>query len=150
MPSSFIVSTTSAETDLTTPAVWATTTGVLAGRPCIVRLHSIEALQTEFPARVDWSQVVALTTVGPDIAETVRTRFPAAPSPVVIPNGIDVSRFAPSGREAARRALGLPLEAPVVGVVSGLWDLKGPDLLLEAMARTRSPARLDVIGAGPL
>ncbi|NDD28378.1 MAG: glycosyltransferase family 1 protein [Proteobacteria bacterium] len=68
---------------------------------------------------------------------------------VVIPNGIDVSRFAPSGQEAARRALGLPLEAPVVGVVSGLWDLKGPDLLLEAMARVPR-VTVAIAGDGPM
>ena len=34
-------------------AVWATRNDVLAGRPCVLRLHSIEALQTEHPARVD-------------------------------------------------------------------------------------------------
>ena len=38
--------------------------GVLRGKPCIVRLHSIEALQTDYPAQVDWRQVHRLITVG--------------------------------------------------------------------------------------
>jgi glycosyltransferase involved in cell wall biosynthesis len=79
-------------------AVWATTSGVLAGRPCILRLHSIEALQTDFPARVDWSQVHRLVLVGGDIANLLSSRFPAiagAVPMVQIANGIDLERFTP-------------------------------------------------------
>src|SRR5947209_7154486 len=43
-------------------AVWATRSGQLGGKPCVVRLHSIEALQTHYPAELDWSQVSRLIT----------------------------------------------------------------------------------------
>jgi glycosyltransferase involved in cell wall biosynthesis len=80
-------------------AAWATTApGVLGGRGCVVRLHSIEALQTDFPARVDWARVDALVTVGEDIAALVRARYPgvaAAGRVAVVPNGIDLARFRP-------------------------------------------------------
>lgn len=78
-------------------AVWATRSGLLAGRPCIVRLHSVEALQTDFPARVDWGQVSRLVVVGEDIASVLRARVPAlAAWPLaVVANGIDTARFAP-------------------------------------------------------
>jgi glycosyltransferase involved in cell wall biosynthesis len=75
-------------------AVWATQSGVLRAKPSVVRLHSIEALQTDFPDRMDWRQVSRLITVGDDIADTLRDRFPGAPAPIMIPNGIDMARFA--------------------------------------------------------
>jgi glycosyltransferase involved in cell wall biosynthesis len=68
---------------------------------------------------------------------------------VVIPNGIDVARFHPASAREARAVLGIPAEGPVIGVVSGLWSLKGPDLLLETVARV--PGALVVIaGDGPM
>jgi glycosyltransferase involved in cell wall biosynthesis len=78
-------------------AVWATQSGVLDGKPCVLRLHSVEALQTDFPARVDWLQVNHLITVGTDIATMLAKRFPAMPPALpitVVPNGIDLRRFA--------------------------------------------------------
>lgn len=110
-------------------AVWATQSGVLAGRPCVVRLHSIEALQTDFPARMDWSQVHRLVLVGEDIADIVRTRFPAAAGRQIriIPNGIDLARFAPSDR----------LDRHRVGWVGHLEPKKNPMLLLQIAHRLR-------------
>ena len=112
-------------------AVWATRSDVLRGRPCIVRLHSIEALQTEFPAQMDWSQVQRLVTVGEDIAALVRTRFPASAGVAaeIIPNGIDLARFAmaPLGR----------LDRYRVGWVGHVEPKKNPMLLLQIAHRLR-------------
>jgi glycosyltransferase involved in cell wall biosynthesis len=110
-------------------AVWATTSGVLDGRPCILRLHSIEALQTDFPARVDWSQVHRLVLVGGDIAEVLTSRFPAiatAVPMVQIANGIDLARFAPGAPERFR-----------VGWVGHVEPKKNPALLLQIAHRLR-------------
>lgn len=85
-------------------AVWATNGTRLTGKRCVLRLHSIEALQTDFPARVDWSRVNHLITVGDDIAEVIRTTAPGAPQPRVIPNGIDCDRFAPGAGDRYRIA----------------------------------------------
>lgn len=108
-------------------AVWATQSGVLGGRPCVVRLHSIEALQTDFPARMDWIQVDRLVTVSDDIAEILRERFPAAPEPIVIPNGIDMERFALGNPERFR-----------VAWVGHLEPKKNPMLLLQIAHRLHS------------
>jgi glycosyltransferase involved in cell wall biosynthesis len=108
-------------------AVWATQSGLLRGKPCVLRLHSIEALQTDFPARVDWTQVDRLVTVSTDIAEILRERFPAAPTPVVIPNGIDMDRF----------ALGTPNRFHVAWV-GHLEPKKNPMLLLQIAHRLHS------------
>ena len=86
-------------------AVWVTRSGLLRGRPCIVRLHSIEALQTEFPARMDWPQVHRLITVGEDIAELVRARFPptAGVAMQILPNGIDMEQMPTRDTSAVER-----------------------------------------------
>jgi glycosyltransferase involved in cell wall biosynthesis len=123
-------------------AVWATTSGVLAGRPCILRLHSIEALQTDFPARVDWTQVHRLVLVGGDIADLLATRFPAiaaAVSMVQIANGIDLARFAPGAPERFR-----------VGWVGHVEPKKNPALLLQIAYRLRQlDPRYTFHAAGP-
>jgi len=110
-------------------AVWATTSGVLAGRPCILRLHSIEALQTDFPARVDWTRVHRLVLVGPDIAAVLASRFPGlagAVQTVRIANGIDLARFAPGAPDRFR-----------VGWVGHVEPKKNPMLLLQIAHRLR-------------
>jgi glycosyltransferase involved in cell wall biosynthesis len=110
-------------------AVWATNPGVLAGRPCILRLHSIEALQTDFPNRVDWTQVHRLVLVGGDIADLLASRFPAiaAAVPMVrIANGIDLARFAPGTPDRFR-----------IGWVGHVEPKKNPMLLLHIAQRLR-------------
>jgi glycosyltransferase involved in cell wall biosynthesis len=113
-------------------AAWATTVpGVLGARPCVVRLHSIEALQTDFPAQVDWGRVAALVTVGEDIAALVRERFPAVAAAgrmAVVPNGIDLARFRP-GAEAPD-----PFQVAWVGHVE---PKKNPMLLLQVAHEVR-------------
>ncbi len=107
-------------------AVWATRE-VLAGKPCIVRLHSIEALQTDYPGRVDWSRVSVLVTVSEDTAGVMRSRFPAIRVPVaVIPNGIDMQRF----------RLGAP-DPFRIAWVGHLEPKKNPMLMLQIAQRLR-------------
>lgn len=123
-------------------AVWATTSGALGGRPCLVRLHSVEALQTDYPARVDWRQVDALVTVGDDIDALVRDRFPAsaaAGARHVIANGIDLERFRP-GQPDRRR----------IGWVGHIEPKKNPMLMLQvmhALCRAEAGYSLHVAGA---
>ncbi|MCC6763825.1 MAG: glycosyltransferase family 4 protein [Deltaproteobacteria bacterium] len=52
-------------------------------------------------------------------------------------DGIDCERFAPGGGAAVRRELGVPAEAPVVGIVGHIQGWKGQDLVVQAMARLR-------------
>lgn len=53
-------------------------------------------------------------------------------------------------RDAARQALGLPSDIPVVGWVGRLSIEKGPDLLVEALAQLRGEAHVVVIGDGSM
>lgn len=70
-------------------------------------------------------------------------------------NGIPVQRFVPSPerRAHARRALGLPHDAPVIGAVGRLVELKNHRLLIEqmpALVAAWPQLRLVILGGGPL
>ncbi len=73
---------------------------------------------------------------------------------LVVPPGVDLDRFRPGDRTAARRAVGIPDDAVVLLFVGRIQPLKAPDLLLEAAARMladdpelRGRLRVQVIGA---
>ena len=104
-------------------AVWLTNSDRLDGRRCVLRVHSIEALQTDFPARVDWTRVDRLITVGHDITDVLLTNtktIPADLRPTLIPNGIDLDRF--------RAGAG---DRYLVGWVGHVEPKKNPMLLLQ-------------------
>ena len=104
-------------------AVWATTSDCLAGKKCVVRLHSIEALQTQFPANVNWSRVDRLITVGDDITAVLLAGHPSIAGylqPDIIPNGIDLGRFAAGQGDRHR-----------IAWVGHLEPKKNPMLLLQ-------------------
>jgi D-inositol-3-phosphate glycosyltransferase len=91
-------------------------------------------------------------------AETLAQRFGgnasrwAGPQLPVIPLGCDVERFAGLARQrpAARVALGLPAEQPIVAFVGRIQPLKAPDVLLRAAAllppTPSGPVRIVVAG----
>ena len=63
--------------------------------------------------------------------------------------GVDTEVFRPGDRVAARRALGLDLDVPIVLNVAGLERRKREDLLIACVARLRAhgvPARLVCVG----
>jgi D-inositol-3-phosphate glycosyltransferase len=73
---------------------------------------------------------------------------------LVVPPGVDLERFRPADRAAARRAVGLPDDAVVLLFVGRIQPLKAPDLLLETAARMladdpalRDRLRIQVVGA---
>jgi glycosyltransferase involved in cell wall biosynthesis len=115
-------------------AVWATRNAIVpVDKPCIVRLHSIEALQTPYPVQVDWSRVTRLVTVAEDITEVLLAAVPsiAAAVPIqIIPNGIDMARFRPGNPDRFR-----------IGWVGHLEPKKNPMLLIQIAHRlfTRDP-----------
>lgn len=72
---------------------------------------------------------------------------------VTIPPGVDLRRFVPGSRAAARRAVNLAPDAVVLAFVGRIQPLKAPDVLLRAAAELlrRDPAlrrRLVVLVAG--
>ncbi|GAB3355133.1 D-inositol-3-phosphate glycosyltransferase [Modestobacter lapidis] len=54
---------------------------------------------------------------------------------LVVPPGVDLQRFSPGDRQAARRRVGVPADAVVLLFVGRIQPLKAPDLLLQAAAR---------------
>ena len=73
---------------------------------------------------------------------------------LVVPPGVDLDRFAPGSRAAARRAVGTPDDAVVLLFVGRIQPLKAPDVVLHAAAAMladdpalRSRLRVHVVGA---
>jgi glycosyltransferase involved in cell wall biosynthesis len=119
-------------------AVWATREGIAAGRPTILRLHSVEALNTDYPARIDWSRVDRLVTVGEDIAALIAPRVPLAP--IVIPNGVDLARFRPNPHPG-----GAP-DPTKIAWVGHIEPKKNPMLLLQIAAQLRATHEFHIAG----
>ena len=70
-----------------------------------------------------------------------------------IHNGVDTDRYVPRDGMAIRLELGLPLFAPIVGILAALRPEKNHELFLAGaaqIARTLPEARFLVIGDGPL
>jgi len=93
--------------------------------------------------------------VSQDIADEMAARHLVAPQKLeVVLNGINTEPFRhPTDRAAVRAELGVPLDAPLVGTVGRLTEVKRQDLLLAAFARVRAAhpaAHLLVVGDGPL
>lgn len=69
-----------------------------------------------------------------------------------VPTGIDLTRFAPADKLAARRTLGLEPEGTYIGIVGTLRSWKGHTYLLEALVRLKTAQtglRLLIVGDGP-
>ena len=62
---------------------------------------------------------------------------------VTIPPGVDLRRYTPGDRYAARAALNLPANAVVLAFVGRIQPLKAPDVLLRAAAELLAQARAD-------
>jgi sugar transferase (PEP-CTERM/EpsH1 system associated) len=92
--------------------------------------------------------------VSADVAREVRDYRIVAPGKVaVVPNGIDVDRFARAEPADPGDGLGIQPGARVIGTVGRLTEIKRQDLLIRAFARVaaRHPAaRLLLVGDGPL
>ncbi|MFD2090075.1 D-inositol-3-phosphate glycosyltransferase [Blastococcus deserti] len=73
---------------------------------------------------------------------------------LVVPPGVDLDRFSPGDRSAARRAIGITDDLVVLLFVGRIQPLKAPDVLLHAAAQLladdpalRSRLRVHVVGA---
>lgn len=93
--------------------------------------------------------------VSGDIAEeVVRLRIAGVPKVSVMPNGIDTTKFGKACDTAAvRKEWNIPLDAPVIGTVGRLAEIKRQDLLVRAFAhllRKLPTAHLLLVGDGPM
>jgi len=128
---------------------------LLAGRaaPVLVRTRHVSVpvpndVATRWLYRKATSRVV---TTGERLREQLIRDNGLDPARVSsVPTGIDAARFGAMPKAAARASLGLPAEAPLVGIVATLRSWKGHRFLIEALARVaRHDAVLVIVGDGP-
>jgi len=124
----------------------------LESAPPIVRTRHISApVPTNRASRWLYSRAARVVTTGERLRKQVIAETGIDPRRAVsIPTGIDLAAFHPGDRAEARAPLGLPLDAPIVGIVATLRSWKGHRYLMQALAAMRRPEiRLVVVGDGP-
>ncbi|MEU6667619.1 glycosyltransferase [Streptomyces sp. NPDC046727] len=89
--------------------------------------------------------------VSPTVAARLTRWGVPGPRIAVVPNGIDLARFAydPDARRRTRARLGLPEDAFVVGGIGRLARGKRFDVLIHALADLPADCRLLLVGGGP-
>jgi len=125
----------------------------MAPRPALVRMRHVSVPVPDNPAtRWLYRRATArIVTTGEALRdELVRNLDIAADRIDSVPTGIDSQAFAARDKWSARRALGLPEDVPLVGIVATLRSWKGHRHLLEAMTHLQHrDARLVIVGDGP-
>ena len=102
--------------------------------------HAMEAQMAQSASRI-----IAFT---PDEADALQRWYGLPPErTAVVPAGVDCGLFAPGDKHAARQALGLPLEPPVVLYAGRLEAYKAPDIAVRALAHLPG-VQLVVVGGG--
>lgn len=81
------------------------------------------------------------------VADALVESIPSS-RPRIIHNGIDTEQFTPADRAESRRALGLPLDAQIVGTAGRLDPVKGHDLLIRALVDLPRNVVLAIAGDG--
>jgi D-inositol-3-phosphate glycosyltransferase len=67
----------------------------------------------------------------------------------VVAPGVDLGRFRPGDRAAARARLGLPATPQIIAFVGRIQPLKAPDVLVRALAELRDSDTIALIVGGP-
>jgi glycosyltransferase involved in cell wall biosynthesis len=121
--------------------------------PALVRTRHVSVAVPNDPA-TRWlyrRATVRTITTGEALRDQLVRDNGLAPDRVEsVPTGIDAARYGAVAKADARRALGLPADAQLVGIVATLRSWKGHRHLVEALARMRRrDARLVVVGDGP-
>ncbi|TMI09273.1 MAG: glycosyltransferase family 4 protein [Betaproteobacteria bacterium] len=121
--------------------------------PALIRTRHI-LLRVPRGAATRWLYATAMAeivTTGEAIRQELIRATGVSPARVTsIPTGIDFKRFMPGDKLAARRALQLPEDVPLVGIVATLRNWKGHRYLLEAMTLlAQRETLLVIVGDGP-
>src|SRR5690606_1597256 len=108
------------------------------GLPYVVKVHGSD-LNVQANYRLRRPQIAtalrgarAVVAVSAALATKVREMGVDAERIHLLYNGVDADRFRPGDRAAARRALDLPQDAPIILYVGNLKESKGCVDLLEA------------------
>jgi glycosyltransferase involved in cell wall biosynthesis len=89
-----------------------------------------------------------VVAVSDQVGEAISRIAPKLPV-TVIPPGVAMDRFMPADKATARRRLGLPTEARIVGSAGRLVPVKAHHVLIRALARLPSPVVCAIAGGGP-
>lgn len=125
----------------------------LTDSPPIVRTRHISSpLPRNFATRWLYGRAERIVTTGERLRLQVMEETGAPAARVIsIPTGIDLGTFQPGERRAARKALALPEDRAIVGIVATLRSWKGHRHLFEAIAGIERPGLLlVVVGDGPM
>ena len=141
---------THSSTDSWLVALSATT---LNQAPCIVRTrHVSAAIPANWPSRWLYRHAAAhVVTTGVALrSQVIRETGLEGARVTSVPTGIDLTRFCPGDRDAARALLGISPDNFLIGVVATLRSWKGHRFLVDAFAALADPrARLAIVGDGP-
>jgi len=125
----------------------------LASPPPLTRTRHISAsVPRDRLTRWLYTRATAQIVTTGDLIRTALIRdIGVAPERVTsIPTGVDADIFAPRDKLDARRALGLPESAALIGICATLRSWKGHRYLVEGMPLlSHRDARLVIVGDGP-
>ncbi len=129
----------------------------LRAAPVVVVLHGAEiTVPGRLPTRPLLGHVLrsaagVVAAGGYPLSEGVHAAGRVLPA-IVVPPGIDATRFRPAAdageRAAARTALGLPLDARIVLGASRMVPRKGFDVLLDALVHLPADVVVALVGGG--
>lgn len=110
------------------------------------RIPGFRALLVRAVRRAD-----LVITVSQMLKQKVLSDYRPTNPVLVMPNGVDTTIFSPGPRSQARKALGLPADAQLVGTAGGLSRMKGLDTIYGAWGQmqARHPD-LHLVLAGPV
>jgi glycosyltransferase involved in cell wall biosynthesis len=138
------------------PSLYARIAGLLAGVPILMSYEHVvfdrRRKGREYLNRLLQPRTNAFTAVGNAVAEQVKTWYDYPQDKVhVIHNGVDIERFRPPvDRRAAKQALGLDPDRPVVSMICRLDEEKGHVFLFQAIKAISVALDIQwlVVGAG--
>ena len=125
----------------------------LARPPAIVRTRHISApVSGNFANRWLYRQAKGVVTTGERLRRHLLETLGLDPARVTsVPTGIDIERFTPADKTAAKIALGLDPQHKHLGIVATLRSWKGHLFLLDAFAQLKRPElHLLIVGEGPM
>ncbi len=126
----------------------------LANPPQIIRLRHVSApTGNDFPTRWLYNKACKhIVTTGEYIRkQLIQNNGTSADRITSIATGIDLNRFVPGDKRAARQKLGLSESDHIIGIVATLRSWKGHLYLVEAFAQLQQlpGLRLLLVGEGP-
>lgn len=109
------------------------------GLPTVVETHSPpdnDPSRRALYNMLDHPKLLALVTISRELARRYMD-FGMPPDKILVaPDGVDLDAFSqPLGRQAARAALGLPLDKPIAAYVGHLYAGRGVEHILDAAQR---------------